>query len=270
MSHYNSKYKKDYKANLSYQAKQAIPVNTSVLNQRRQVGLANQQEALQRCYNPRAQPQAGDGNVYTRENGEITGCEPIHGLFQANFSSWEDQKSDDESVDESDDNLIFNFPPNQAISTLEETRIEQNQNLELCNKKHEEEIEKIKKEHSEQIKQYQNKLDKQKKEFCAEITKLRQSNQETSTISQPTIPISEKITKQKELYDNELKKQNLIQIEIRELEQILQIEPIQFNNVISIDINDNSDLHYDILKIQTGIIIEENDRLILIKESYLN
>lgn len=254
MSHYNNKYKKDYKANLSYQAKMSKPVNTSQLNQIRQNAYANQQEALSRCYNPRAQPEGGDGNVYTRENGIITGSEPIRGLYQANFFSWENQPTNDDSDNDTNDDL----DNSNSIQTSGSNIIHQNLNLA---KKYEEEIEKLKKEHFEQIKQYQNKLDKQKKEFREEIAKLRQTN---------IIGNHDKITELKELYENELKTQKVIQKEIRELEQIFLSKPIEFKNNILIDLNDNSELQYDILKIQIKNITDENNRLIFIKESYLN
>ena len=104
MSHYNNKYRKEYMSNLARQNR---------LNQSSSATAKHQLYASQ-CYSnsslsspigPRSYqaPQAGDGFVYTRENGVVIDRQPIFGN-QSSFynSTQEDSDSDDESTFNSD------------------------------------------------------------------------------------------------------------------------------------------------------------------------
>jgi hypothetical protein len=114
---------------------------------------------------------------------------------------------------------------------------------------HEEHLKQMKKIHEEEIKQYQQKLD-DKKEHVKQL--------------------SINIQKAKETYDDKLKKQLSIQKELKELIRILELEPIEFKTFDSIEIDDDLELYLEILTIQTSIINEENDKLLIIMESCLS
>ena len=78
------------------------------------------------------------------------------------------------------------------------------------------------------------------------------------------------IQKAKEIYDNKLRKQLSIQKELKELMRILELEPIEFKTFDSVEIEDDLELYLEILTIQTKIINEENDKLLIIMESCLS
>lgn len=241
MSHYNNKYKKGYMANLAKQKKLNKP-SSNMASHQLHAGRCYSSHPISSSLGPRSYqpPQAGDGRVYIRENGIVIDDQPI---FGSNFN-----QQDVGGASDSDDELTQSFSINNS----------QDNSLELsCLKmKYEEEIKQLKKEHEEQIKQYQNKIDKERKENRENIIHERTQSRVMKT--------------PKELYEEKLKKYYLIQKELTELENILGLVPNELKIFDSIEINDDLELQLDILKIQTSIINEETDKLLLIRESYLN
>jgi hypothetical protein len=227
MSHYYNKYKKEYMSNVAKQ--KILNQSSSALNKHQlYVNKCYSNSPMSSSLGPRSYqaPQAGDGYVYTRENGIVTDRQPIYGYNQYNISTQE------ESDDENDS--TFDYHQNDTSDLSSE--------LIYCKNKYEEEIEQLKRTHEEQIKEYKNKLDKEK--------------------------ISSDIKIAKETYEKKLKKQQSIQKELKELENILQLDPTEFK-IFELIESDDLELYLDILTTQTDIINEENDRLLLIIESHL-
>jgi len=241
MSHYNNKYKKGYMANLAKQKKLNKP-SSNMASHQLYAGQCYSSHSLSSSLGPRSYqpPQAGDGRVYIRENGIVVDDQPIFGSTLNQQDVGGASESDDESTHSfSTDNGQDNF--------LESSYLKM---------KYEKEIEELKKEHNEQIKQYQNKIDNERKENRENIIHERTQSHVMKT--------------PKELYKDKLKKYYLIQKELTELENILGLVPIELKIFDSIEINNDLDLELDILKIQTNVINEETDKLLLIMESYLN